>query len=185
LLSKKTVVARIGSKPIVLESNIEFTLDQENSVTVKGPGGSLNQIFHSDVAIKHSNGIVQIERASDLRKHRALQGLTRALIQNMVIGVTDGFRKTLDIVGTGYRAEQSGDGLNLQLGFSHDVNFDIPDGIEIKCKTQNQISISGINKHLVGQVAAKIRNFRKPEPYKGKGIKYQDEVRRRKEGKKK
>lgn len=181
--TKKTVVARIGSKPIILGSNVELTLGHENSVTVKGPSGSLSQMFHSDVTIKHTDGVVQIERASDLRKHRALQGLTRALIQNMVIGVTDGFRKTLDIVGTGYRAEQSGDGLNLQLGFSHPVVFNPPDGVSLVAESPTRILISGMDKQKVGQVAADIRNIRPPEPYKGKGIRYSDEQVRLKPGK--
>ena len=181
--AKKTVVARIGSKPILLGSNIEFALDDENSVTIKGPDGSLTQAFSQDVVIKYSEGVIQIERVSDLRKHRALQGLTRALIQNMVIGVTEGFSKTLDIVGTGYRAEQSGTGLNLQLGFSHPVVFNPPEGISLVVESPTRILVSGSDKQKVGQVAADIRDIRPPETYKGKGIRYSDEQVRLKPGK--
>jgi large subunit ribosomal protein L6 len=181
--SKKSVVARIGSKPVVVSDNIEFSLGDENVVSVTGPLGSLTQQFTMDVLIKYADNLVRIERLSDIRKHRALQGLTRALIQNMVTGVSEGFSKSLDIVGVGYRAEKVDNGLNLLLGFSHRIVFTPPEGISLVAESPTRIIVSGVDRQKVGQVAADIRRIRPPEPYKGKGIRYSGEQVRLKPGK--
>jgi large subunit ribosomal protein L6 len=175
-------VSRIGRKPIQIPKGVTVTL-KDGSVTVKGPKGELTEKVHTDIGVEVKDGQLLVLRKSDEKKQRALHGLWRALIQNMVVGVTDGFTRKLDIVGVGYRAEMKGTRLNLLLGFSHPILFAAPDGIKIEAPTQTNIIISGMHKQLVGLVAAKIRSLRPPEPYKGKGVKYEGEYIRRKAGK--
>ncbi|SFJ38393.1 50S ribosomal protein L6 [Thermoflavimicrobium dichotomicum] len=175
-------MSRIGKKPIAIPSGVEVKIDG-NTVTVKGPKGSLTREFHSDIKIKLEENQLVVERPSDQRDHRALHGTTRSLLANMVEGVTNGFSKTLELVGVGYRANKKGNTVVLSVGYSHPVEVPQPEGIELEVPAQNQIVVKGIDKQLVGQVAANIRAIREPEPYKGKGIKYIDEHIRRKEGK--
>lgn len=175
-------MSRIGKKPISVPDKVTITRN-ENVITVKGPNGQLSQAIPTEITVNIENNVVELTRANDLREVRALHGLSRALLQNMVTGVTDGFKKTLDIIGVGYKVEQKGTNLLMSLGFSHPVYFMPPDGITVQATTPTQIVISGIDKQLVGLVASKIRSFKKPEPYKGKGIKYSTEVVRRKAGK--
>ena len=175
-------MSRIGKMPIVLPKGVE--VEQTNgTLSVKGPKGSLQLNAHSDMKVVIDGGEVRVERPSDEKKHRALHGLTRSLIANMVTGVTDGFAKTLEIVGVGYRADVTGKGVTLSLGFSHTIDYMPADGVSIECPNQTTIVVSGIDKQKVGQAAAEIRAFRPPEPYKGKGIRYKGEHVRRKAGK--
>ena len=174
-------MSRVGKKPINIK-DVEFT-KKGNTVTVKGKLGQLEKSFHSNIDINVEGEEVLVTRPNDLRENRALHGLTRALINNMVEGVSEGFAKTLDIVGVGYKAEQKDKNLLLTIGYSHPIYFVPPDEIKIEVVTPTQIKISGCDKELVGQIAAKIRSFRKPEPYKGKGIKYSNETIIRKAGK--
>jgi large subunit ribosomal protein L6 len=174
-------VSRVGKKPINIK-DVEFTKNG-NTLTVKGKFGQLEKTFHSNIDINVEGEEVLVTRPNDLRENRALHGLTRALINNMVEGVSAGFSKTLDIVGVGYKAEQKDKNLLLTIGYSHPIYFVPPDEIKIEAVTPTQIKISGCDKELVGQIAAKIRSFRKPEPYKGKGIKYSNETIIRKAGK--
>ena len=176
-------MSRIGRLPVVLPQGVNVTLDENNSVTVKGPKGTLTKQMSKLMKIKLENNEVVVERPDDENEHKALHGLTRALIHNMVVGVTEGYQKTLDIVGVGYRAVKQGKKLVLTVGYSHLVNVDEVPGIDFELPAANQIVVKGIDKELVGQVAANIRDIKKPEPYGGKGIKYTDEVIRRKEGK--
>ena len=169
--------------PVVLPKGVEVK-QANGTLSVKGPKGSLQLSAHPDMNVVIDGGEVRVERPSDEKQHRALHGLTRSLITNMVIGVTDGFAKTLEIVGVGYRADLKGKGLTLSLGFSHTIEYTPDDGVSLECPNQTTIVVSGIDKQKVGQAAADIRAFRPPEPYKGKGIRYQGEVVRRKEGKK-
>jgi large subunit ribosomal protein L6 len=175
-------VSRIGRKPIEIPKGVTVTV-KEKTVAVKGPKGELIETVHPDIGVEVKNQQVLITRISDGGKNRALHGLWRALIQNMITGVTVGYSKKLEIVGVGYRAEMKGTRLNLLLGFSHPILFAAPEGIKIEAPTQTSILISGNHKQLVGLVAAKIRSFRPPEPYKGKGVKYEGEYIRRKAGK--
>lgn len=175
-------MSRIGRKPIVVPTGVEVKIDG-NTVTVKGPKGTLSRDFHSDIAIKLENNEVIVERPSDQRTHRALHGTTRSLVSNMVEGVSKGFSKTLELVGVGYRASKKGNQLVLNVGYSHPVEVTPEEGIEIEVPSQTQIIVRGIDKEKVGAQAANIRAYREPEPYKGKGIKYSDERIRRKEGK--
>lgn len=175
-------MSRIGKKPVVIPSNVTVALDG-NDILVKGPLGELSDSLSPNITIVHEGNEVVCTRPDDLPKNRALHGLTRALIQNMVVGVTEGYKKTLDIVGVGYRAEAKGENLLINIGYSHPIYFMPPTGISILTPVPTQIVISGIDKQLVGLVTAKIRSFRKPEPYKGKGIKYSNEQIRRKAGK--
>ncbi|GAA0116387.1 50S ribosomal protein L6 [Clostridium senegalense] len=176
-------MSRIGRLPIAIPNGVTVTVSPENVVTVKGPKGELTKAMCKDMNIAIEENSIVITRPSDVKQHRALHGLTRALINNMVIGVANGYTKTLQLVGVGYRATVKGNKLVLNLGFSHPVEIDAVEGITFETPDANTINVKGINKELVGAVAADIRSWRKPEPYKGKGIKYTNEVIRRKEGK--
>ena len=176
-------MSRIGKLPVSVPAGVEVSING-NEVTVKGPKGELTRSFYSALTIEQAedNSIV-VSRPDDERESRAQHGLTRTLINNMVIGVSEGYSKTLELVGVGYRAAVKGDKLEMNLGYSHPVIMDKPEGITFECPDQAKIVVSGIDKQQVGQVAADIRKWRKPEPYKGKGIRYQGEHIRRKEGK--
>ena len=176
-------MSRIGKQPIAIPAGVDVTIGANNEITVKGPKGTLVQTMSADMIIKKDGEQVVVERPSDVKEHRALHGLTRTLIANMVTGVSEGFTKTLEINGVGYRAAKQGNKLVMNLGYSHQVEMEEPDGIKIDVPQPNQIIISGYDKQKVGQLAAQVREKRPPEPYKGKGIKYVDEVIRRKEGK--
>lgn len=176
-------MSRIGKAPITVPAGVTVTINADNVVTVKGPKGELTRTFNKDMMIKLTENVLTVERPSDDKDHRSLHGLTRTLLSNMVIGVTEGFSKTLEISGVGYRAAQSGKNVTLSLGFSHPVVVEPPAGIEITVPAPSKIVVSGISKEAVGAVAANIRGYREPEPYKGKGIKYEGEVIRRKVGK--
>ena len=176
-------MSRIGLKPITVPSGVEIKLDEKNFVTVKGPKGQLEQQLSPDMKIEIVDGVATVARPTEQKKHKALHGLTRTLLNNMVVGVTEGYQKKLLISGVGYRAAKQGKSLNLTLGFSHPVEMVDPEGIETEVPTQTEIIVKGIDKQLVGNHAAKIRDWRKPEPYKGKGIRYENEYVRRKEGK--
>ena len=175
-------MSRIGKNPITVPSGVNITLDGSR-VTVKGPKGELTRVFPADMIISQESGTVTVNRPSDDPKHKALHGLSRTLLANMVEGVTKGFSKSLDIVGVGYKAETRPYGLQLALGFSHPVEYRAPQGIKLTAPAPTQIIIEGANKEVVGQVAAELRSLRPPEPYKGKGIKYTGEQIRRKAGK--
>ncbi|MBR4949482.1 MAG: 50S ribosomal protein L6 [Clostridia bacterium] len=175
-------MSRIGRKPVQIPQGVEVKLDG-NHITVKGPKGTLERTLHEDMIIKMENNEIVVERPSEDKNHRSLHGLTRTLISNMVVGVTEGFKKNLEVNGVGYRAAKQGKDLVLNLGYSHQVIVSEIDGISIEVPNPNQVIISGADKQAVGQFAAEIREKRPPEPYKGKGIKYDYEVIRRKEGK--
>ena len=177
-------MSRIGKKPVAIPGGVTATTE-EGTLTVKGPKGTLTMAMLDDVIYKVGEGEILVEPVGPSQQSRAAWGLQRTMVQNLVTGVTDGFTKVLEISGVGYRAAAQGNNLRLQLGYSHDVNFPVPDGIDIKTPDANTVEISGIDKQKVGQVAAEIRRWRKPEPYKGKGIKYRGEYIFRKEGKKK
>ncbi|WP_454052616.1 50S ribosomal protein L6 [Clostridium sp. Marseille-Q7071] len=176
-------MSRVGRLPIAIPSGVTVTVSPENVVTVKGPKGELTKAMAKVINIAIEDNSVVVTRPSDVKEHRALHGLTRALINNMVIGVTNGYTKILQLVGVGYRATLKGNKLTLNLGFSHPVEVEAVPGITFETPDANTIHVKGIDKELVGDIAADIRAWRKPEPYKGKGIKYSDEVIRRKEGK--
>ena len=176
-------MSRIGRLPIDIPAGAEVKVEANNKVTVKGPKGTLVKELPIEMDIKVENNQVIVSRPNDLKRMKSLHGLTRTLMNNMVIGVTEGYKKTLEINGVGYRGQKQGKVLNLSLGYSHPVEMEDPEGIEVTMDGQNIIIVSGIDKEKVGQYAAEIREKRKPEPYKGKGIKYQDEVIRRKVGK--
>lgn len=176
-------MSRIGRKPIELPAGVEVKIGDGNVVTVKGPKGSLTQQFHSAMSFTQEGAELHVTRPNDLKENRALHGLTRSLVHNMVVGVTDGFKKELDVNGVGYRVAKDGKKLVMNLGYSHQVTMEEPAGITIDVPAPNKIIISGSDKQQVGQFAAQVREKRPPEPYKGKGIKYTDEVIRRKEGK--
>lgn len=176
-------MSRVGRLPIAIPAGVTVTVTPDNVVTVKGPKGELTKAMVKDISIAIEENQVVVTRPSDVKEHRALHGLTRALINNMVIGVTNGYVKTLQLVGVGYRATAKGKGLTLNLGFSHPVEIEAVEGITFELPDSTTVVVRGIDKELVGAVAADIRTWRKPEPYKGKGIKYSDEVIRRKEGK--
>ena len=175
-------MSRIGKMPIAIPAGVTVEVAENNNVTVKGPKGTLSRELPKEMEIKQENGEVIISRPDDLKRTRALHGLTRSLLNNMVVGVTDGFEKKLEVNGVGYRAAKKGKTLTLTLGYSHPVELDDPEGIETTVEGQ-VITVKGIDKEKVGQFAAIIREKRAPEPYKGKGIKYSDEVIRRKVGK--
>ena len=175
-------MSRIGIKPITLPAGVEVKVDG-NVVSVKGPKGELQETISSLLTVENKDGVITVSRDGDEAEKRAQHGLARTLIHNMVIGVTDGFQKKLQLVGVGYKAEKKGKKLVMNLGYSHPVELEDPEGIETETPDANTIVVKGINKALVGNYAANIRAWRKPEPYKGKGIKYENEHIRRKEGK--
>jgi len=175
-------VSRIGKKLIEIPKGVTVTRDG-NNIKVKGPKGELNKDLHHAIGVEINGSEVSFTRPNDLKENRALHGLTRALVNNMVTGVVTEYTKILDIVGVGYRAEMKGSNLFINIGYSHPIYFMPPAEVKIQTPTQSQIIVSGIDKQLVGQIAAKIRAFRKPEPYKGKGIKYSTEIIQRKAGK--
>lgn len=175
-------MSRIGRKPIQVPNGVNVNLDN-NVITVKGPKGTLSRELHKDMKIVVEEGVINVERPSDNKLHRSLHGTTRSVVANMVSGVTEGYAKNLELVGVGYRASKSGDKLVLNVGYSHPVEFNPEGGIEFEVPAQNRITIRGIDKEVVGETAAKVRSVRPPEPYKGKGIKYEGERVLRKEGK--
>lgn len=175
-------MSRIGLRPTAVPDGVTVTIDGQ-TVTVKGPKGELSRKFHPDMIIKQENNEVKVERPDDSNQHKALHGTTSSLISNMVEGVTKGFVKNLELVGVGYRANKQGNNLILNVGYSHPVEIVPEEGIELAVEGNNKVSVSGIDKQRVGEVAANIRSVRSPEPYKGKGIRYEGEKVRRKEGK--
>jgi large subunit ribosomal protein L6 len=177
-------MSRIGKKPVVLPKNVTATVEGQK-VTVKGPKGQLSLTLVEDVEVKLEDGSISVNPRSDSKRARSMWGMSRSMVENLVKGTTNGFTRTLEITGVGYRAAMEGKSLKLQLGYSHDIFYPVPDGIQIATPKPTEIIISGIEKDRVGQVAAEIREFRGPEPYKGKGVKYQGEFIFRKEGKKK
>jgi len=178
-------MSRIGKKPVAMPSGVTASVEGQ-ILTVKGPKGTLSmQLLDDLVKYEVGEGEIRVTPLTAAQRNRAAWGMTRTNVQNLVTGVTEGFTKVLEINGVGYRAQAQGKNLRLQLGYSHDVNFPVPEGVEVKTPDQNTVEISGIDKQKVGQVAAEIRRWRKPEPYKGKGIKYRGEYIFRKEGKKK
>ena len=176
-------MSRIGRMPIALPAGVTVDIAENNKVTVKGPKGTLERVLPAEMEIKLDGTTVTVSRPNDLKKMKSLHGLTRTLINNMVIGVSEGFEKKLEVNGVGYRAQKNGKTLVLSLGYSHPVEMTDPEGLEVAVEGQNLIIVKGIDKEKVGQYAAEIRSKREPEPYKGKGIKYVDEVIRRKVGK--
>ena len=176
-------MSRVGKMPIAIPAGVTVTVTPENVVTVKGPKGELVKAMHKDINIAVEDAQVVVTRPSDVKEHRALHGLTRALLNNMVVGVSQGFSKTLELNGVGYRAQLQGKKLVMNLGYSHPVEVEAVDGVDFKLDGTTKVIVEGIDKEKGGAVAANIRSWRKPEPYKGKGIKYSDEVIRRKEGK--
>ena len=176
-------MSRIGRMPIAVPAGVTVDIAENNKVTVKGPKGTLERVLPAEMEIKREGEEIIVSRPNDLKKMKSLHGLTRTLINNMVVGVTDGYAKELEVNGVGYRAQKKGKTLVLSLGYSHPVEMEDPDDLEVIVEGQNKIIVKGIDKEKVGQYAAEIREKRRPEPYKGKGIKYADEVIRRKVGK--
>lgn len=176
-------MSRIGLKPIVIPAGVEVSINDANTVTVKGPNGTLTQDVNKDITVTVDGSEITLQRPSDDKDHRAMHGLYRALIANMVTGVTEGFKKNLEVNGVGYRVQMQGNELVMNLGFSHQVKMTPPEGVKVECPSANAIVVSGADKQMVGQFAAQVREKRPPEPYKGKGIKYAEEHIRRKEGK--
>ncbi len=177
-------MSRIGKRPIPLPDKVEAKIDGQN-ISVKGPKGELSVTLLDDVKVSQTDEGIVIEPVSDTKRARSMWGMSRTLVQNLMTGVTEGFKKSLEINGVGYRAAMQGKNLQIQVGLSHDVVYPIPEGISIECPKPTEIIVTGIEKQKVGQVAAEIRQYRPPEPYKGKGIRYSDEYVFRKEGKKK
>ena len=175
-------MSRVGSKPITISKGVTVSL-KDKLISVKGPKGELSATVHENISVEIKDNHIHFARKNDEKSNKALHGLWRAVVQNMIIGVTEGYSKKLEIVGVGYRAEMKGKKLQLLLGYSHPIIFGPPEGIKIDAPTQTNITVSGIDKQLVGLVASKIRSFRPPEPYKGKGVKYEGEYIRRKAGK--
>ena len=176
-------MSRIGKKPVVIPANVTVTIAEGNVITVKGPKGELTRAFHADMIFAQEGNVITVSRPTDEAQHRALHGLSRTLLNNMVEGVEKGFKKELEVNGVGYRCEKKGNQLVMRLGFSHEVVMEEIPGITIEVPSPNKIIINGADKQVVGQFAAEVRGKRPPEPYKGKGIKYTDEVIRRKVGK--
>lgn len=176
-------MSRIGRLPIKVPAGVTVKIGQDNTVTVKGPKGELTQNIHPDMKLEQKDGEINVIRPSDNKEHRSLHGLSRTLVNNMVVGVTDGFQKNLELVGTGYRAAVQGKKLTLSIGYSHPVEFDPPKDVTFETPAPTQIIVRGIDKQVVGMLASNIRGMRPPEPYLGKGIRYQDEYVRRKAGK--
>jgi large subunit ribosomal protein L6 len=180
-------MSRIGKQPVVVPSGVTVTVSKDNQLTVKGPKGELKQTVDRDITIEVKDGQVIFNRPTDQIRHRAMHGLYRSLVENMVKGVTQGFKKNLELVGVGFKASNQGNLLDLSLGFSHNIIFEIPKELSVKTAQEKgdnpKIFLEGIDKQLIGQVAAKLRGLRKPEPYKGKGVKYVGEAVRRKAGK--
>ncbi len=180
-------MSRIGRNPIALPKGVTITVGKDNVVTVKGPKGELKESIDRDLTVEISDTEILVKRPTDQIRHKAVHGLTRALVQNMVTGVTEGFKKELDLVGVGFRAAITGQTLDMALGYSHNIIFDLPKEIKADAKMEKgippRITLESIDKQLLGQVAAKIRSLRKPEPYKGKGVRYAGEIVRRKAGK--
>ena len=176
-------MSRIGKKPVNIPANVTVSLSEGNVLTVKGPKGELTRAFHPDMILKVEGNVLTVERPDEEHLHKSLHGLTRTLINNMVEGVSNGFKKELEVNGVGYRCEKKGTQLVMRLGYSHEVFVDEIPGITIEVPAPNKIIINGVDKQVVGQFAAEVRSKRPPEPYKGKGIKYVDEVIRRKVGK--
>jgi large subunit ribosomal protein L6 len=180
-------MSRIGKAPVNVPNGVTVSIGKDNSVTVKGPKGELKEAVDRDITIESTDGVLNLSRPTDQIRHRAMHGLYRALIANMVKGVTDGFKKELELVGVGYKASNQGNVLDLSLGYSHNIIFEVPKELKVATATEKgqnpKIILEGVDKQLLGQVAAKIRGLRKPEPYKGKGVKYSNEIVRRKAGK--
>jgi len=180
-------MSRIGKAPITIPTGVTITVSNDNVVTVKGPKGELTQAVDSDITVSQEEGILTVSRPSEQKKHKALHGLYRSLLNNMVVGVTEGYKLTQELVGVGYRATNTGNTLDLVLGYSHHYVFQLPEEIKVTTTSEKgqtpKIILESIDKQLIGQVAAKIRSLRAPEPYKGKGIKFVGEVLRRKAGK--
>jgi large subunit ribosomal protein L6 len=175
-------MSRIGRLPIAVPSTVDVTIEGRQ-VTVKGPKGTLSRALHPDMAVAQEDGTIVVRRPTEQKMHKQLHGLTRTLVNNMVVGVTDGYRKGLEITGVGYRATLNGNKLTLNLGYSHPIEIDPPLGISFELENPTRLAVVGIDKELVGQIAAKVRATRKPEPYKGKGVRYAGEYVRRKAGK--
>ena len=176
-------MSRIGKNPITIPAGVTVDIAADNTVTVKGPKGTLSQQVNKDITVKHEGNQLILTRPTDDKPHKSMHGLYRSLLNNMVVGVTDGFTKNLELVGTGYRAQAQGKTLTINIGFSHPVVFEAPENITFETPAPTKITVKGISKQQVGNLAADIRVIRKPEPYLGKGIKYETEVVRRKEGK--
>jgi len=175
-------MSRIGRLPITVPSGVDVTIDGRN-LTVTGPKGTLSRALHPDMTVSREDGTLVVTRPTEQKTHKQLHGLTRTLVNNMVVGVTDGYRKGLEITGVGYRAALNGKKLTLNLGYSHPIEIDPPEGITFEVENPTRLAVVGIDKELVGQIAAKVRQTRKPEPYKGKGVRYSGEYIRRKAGK--
>ena len=175
-------MSRIGRLPIAIPAGVDVTIDGR-TVTVKGPKGQLSRELHPDITVSREDGSIVVTRPTEQKTHKQLHGLTRTLVNNMVVGVTDGYRKGLEITGVGYRAVKTGEKLTLSLGYSHQIEIDPPEGITFEVENPTRLAVVGIDKELVGQIAAKVRATRKPEPYKGKGVRYAGEYIRRKAGK--
>lgn len=176
-------MSRVGKKPIEVPANVTVTVSADNSVVVKGPKGELTNSFNQDIKIEQEGNVITLVRPSDSKEHRTIHGTTRALLANMITGVSEGFARGLELVGVGYRAQLQGKKLVLNVGYSHPVEFTPEDGLEVEVPSNTKIIVRGINKERVGALASNIRQVRPPEPYKGKGIRYEGEVVRRKEGK--
>jgi len=176
-------MSRIGRMPIAIPAGVTFNVTPDNVVTVKGPKGTLEKAMHTNITIKVEDGQINVTRPNDDKQNRELHGLVRTLVNNMVVGVSVGYQKTLELIGVGYKAQLQGKKLVLSLGYSHPVEVEAMDGIEFEVVTPTKLIVKGIDKQLVGNVSADIRKWRKPEPYKGKGVKYEGEIIRRKVGK--
>jgi large subunit ribosomal protein L6 len=180
-------MSRIGKKPVEIPAGVTITVSADNTITVKGPKGTLTQEVDRDITVEITAGQMELKRPTDQIRHRAMHGLYRSLVSNMVKGVTEGYKRDLELVGVGYKAVNSGNTLDLALGYSHNIIFEVPSEMKVTTLTEKgqnpKIFLEGIDKQLIGQVAAKLRSLRKPEPYKGKGVKYAGEILRRKAGK--